>query len=294
MPITRDITAINEFKFFKPMRAIFSGSSQSGKTFLIGKILENQEMLFDDNFNSVKYFYPSYLDESPVDYHSLTSTPISYNAGFPNKSDVLTMSENSLLIIDDQADEAVKCGLISQLFKVISGKKNISVILVTQNYFIQGKHSRDIRNSCNYVALFRNCCDHLLNKRVCTAFGLKDAYLAAEKEIYSSRIYPYMFIDQTQRAQLSTFRLYIEILAKFKIAFGQNGMKGYILSEDDFSSAFQVISVNGVKLLAIRKNENKTRAIRESITSTDTKSDKKSKRKRSKSKKRKRSTEKSE
>ena len=102
-----------------------------------------------------------------------------------------------------------------------------------------------------------------------------------------------MFIDQTQRAQLSTFRLYIEILAKFKIAFGQNGMKGYILSEDDFSSAFQVISVNGVKLLAIRKNENKTRTVPESTSSTDIKSDKKPKRKRSKSTKRKKFAEKS-
>ena len=61
------------------------------------------------------------------------------------------MPANSLVIIDDQADVAVKSDLISQLFKVISGKKNLSVILVTQNYFLQGKHSRDIRNSCNYV-----------------------------------------------------------------------------------------------------------------------------------------------
>jgi hypothetical protein len=284
MPISRDITRISEFKFFKPMRAIFSGSSQSGKTYLIGKILENQNLLFEDTFNSVKYFYPTYLDESPVDYHSLTTTPISYNAGFPSKTDIMSLAQNSLLIIDDQADEAVKSGLISQLFKVISGKKNISVILVTQNYFIQGKHSRDIRNSCNYVALFRNCCDHLLNKRVCTAFGLKDAYIAAEKEIYSTRIYPYMFIDQSQRAQLSSYRLFIEILDKFKIAFGQNGMKGYILSEDDFLSAFKVISENGIKLLAINKYENTKRTVSES-TKVVEKSELKHKRKKSKKRK---------
>lgn len=191
MPLTSNIKQVDNFTYTKPIRAIFSGSSQSGKTYLIGKILQNQEKLFGDKFNQVKYFYPTYLDESPVEYHTLTDTPISYEAGFPKKEDILTMSENSLLIIDDQADTAVKSDLISQLYKVISGKKNISVILVTQNYFLQGKHSRDIRNSCNYVALFRNCADASLNRRVATAFGLKEAYNAAERDTYSTQVYPY-------------------------------------------------------------------------------------------------------
>ena len=71
MPVTREIPTLSNVYFQKPLRAIFSGSSQSGKTFLIGKILENQKKLFDENFNSVKYFYPTYLEESPVEYHNL-------------------------------------------------------------------------------------------------------------------------------------------------------------------------------------------------------------------------------
>ena len=181
----------------------------------------------------------------------------------------MNFQENSLIIIDDQADQAVKSDLISQLFKVISGKKNLSVILVTQNYFIQGKHSRDIRNSCNYVALFRNCCDHLLNKRVCTAFGLKDAYLAAEKEIYHTQIYPYIFIDQTQRAQLSSYRLYTDILSKFKTVFSSSGMKGYIIAEDDFLINFKILSESNGKVIVSKKNENKKRQISESTKASN-------------------------
>jgi hypothetical protein len=274
MPVTREIPTLSNVYFQKPLRAIFSGSSQSGKTFLIGKILENQKKLFDENFNSVKYFYPTYLEESPVEYHNLTETPISYIAGFPSKTNVLSTPENSLIVIDDQADQAVKSDLISQLFKVISGKKNLSVILVTQNYFIQGKHSREIRNSCNYVALFRNCCDHLLNKRVCTAFGLKDAYLAAEKEIYSTQVYPYIFIDQTQRAQLSNYRLYTEILSKFKSAFSSSGMKGYIISEEDFLTKFKVLSDKLRSVVVSDKHADKKRKIPEPLeTSSTTTSD---------------------
>ena len=266
MPLTREIQYIENFKFSKPVRAIFAGSSQSGKTYLIGKILENQKQLFDDKFDFVKYFYPTYLDESPVEYHNQTDTPISYAAGFPTKSDVQAMPANSLIIIDDQADVAVKSDLISQLFKVISGKKNLSVILVTQNYFIQGKHSRDIRNSCNYVGLFRNCCDHLLNKRVATAFGLKNAYEAAERDIYATQIYPYVFIDQTQRAQLSSYRLYSEILGVYKVAYSASGMKGYILSEDDFQSAFKVLKEKSKSVLVVNKHENSTKSIHKHST----------------------------
>ena len=37
MPLTMEVEKIEFANFQKPMRAIFSGSSQSGKTFLIGK-----------------------------------------------------------------------------------------------------------------------------------------------------------------------------------------------------------------------------------------------------------------
>ncbi len=268
MPLTSEIKQLENFKFTKPIRAIFSGSSQSGKTYLIGEILEHQEKLFGDNFTYVKYFYPTYLDESPVEYHTKTDTPVSYEPGFPTKEDILTLPENSLVVIDDQADTAVKSDLISQLFKVISGKKNLSVILVTQNYFIQGKHSRDIRNSCNYVALFRNCADASLNRRVATAFGLKNAYLAAERDTYSTLVYPYVFIDQTQRAQLSNYRLYVDILGDFKIAYCSAGMKGYILAEKDFLAAYRILSDKKLFVIAALKNENKKRKISESPTST--------------------------
>lgn len=277
MTLTREISKIDNFKFSKPMRAIFSGSSQSGKTYLIGKMLEKQERLFGDKFEHVKYFFPTYLDESPVDYHMTMDTPITYEKGFPKKDDILSMPENSLIIIDDQADQVVKSDLVNQLYKVISGKKNLSVICVTQNYFLQGKHSRDIRNSCNYVALFRNCADHRLNVRVATAFGLKDAYIAAEKEIYSDQVYPYVFIDQTQKAQLSNYRLYVDILGKVRTAFSTTGMKGFILNERDFYSVFKVVQEKKKSVLAVCKDENPERKVHKSSAKSGTKSQDKEK-----------------
>lgn len=263
MPITREIPVLTEFKFTLPMRAIFAGSSQSGKTFMIGQILKFQSEIFKGKFDFVKYYYPTFLDEAPVDYHTLTNTPISYNAGFPTKSEILALPENALVIIDDQSDTAVKSDLVSQIFKVISGKKKMSIILVTQNYFMQGKHSREIRNSCNYVGLFRNCCDNSLNSRVTQAFGLKAAFEAAEREVCGCQVYPFVFIDQTQRGQISPYRLYTKIIGPYKEAFSKTGMRGYIISEEDFRAGYSIISEKSGSVLAVRKNENKKRPVSE-------------------------------
>ena len=230
MPITREISYIDDFKFSLPMRAIFSGSSQSGKTYMIGEMLKYQNDIFSSQFDFVKYYYPTFLDEAPVNYHEFIDTPISYTAGFPTKSEVLSYPKNTLMIIDDQSDTAVKSDLVSQIFKVISGKKSLSIILVTQNYFMQGKHSREIRNSCNYVGLFRNCCDDLLNSRVAQAFGLKAAYAAAEKDLFHCEVYPFIFIDQTQKGQISQYRLYTKIIGQIREAYSKTGMKGYIFN----------------------------------------------------------------
>ena len=262
MPLTREIEKINHVEFYKPLRAIFSGSSQSGKTHLIGKMLEKQERLFGGEFKQVKYFYPEYLEECPVNWHESITTPISYQAGFPSKQDVLELPEESLLIIDDNMKKVVNSELMRQFFNVISGKRNISIIVVTQNYFTQGQFSRDIRNSSNVVCLFRNCADATLNIRVARAFKLEKAYQAAEAETFCDRVYPYVFIDQSQRSQLSGYRVYTDILHKIKTVYSVNGMKGYILNETDFKNAYKIIEEKSRSVRAVA-HEDKEKTLRE-------------------------------
>ena len=55
--LTTEARETLNFYFQKPCRAIFSGSSQSGKTYLVGKILEQQKQLFNDEFVQISYFY---------------------------------------------------------------------------------------------------------------------------------------------------------------------------------------------------------------------------------------------
>lgn len=281
MPLTREIEKINHVEFFKPLRAIFSGSSQSGKTHLIGKMLEKQNQLFGEHFDSVKYYYPEYLEECPVVWHEKITTPITYTAGFPSKQDILELSQNSLIIIDDNMKKVVNSELMRQFFNVISGKRNISIIVVTQNYFTQGQFSRDIRNSSNVVCLFRNCADATLNIRVARAFKLEKAYEAAEADIFCDQIYPYVFIDQSQRSQLSGYRVYTDILSKIKVAYSVTGMKGYILNEIDFKRIYKVIEEKPRSVKAI-SHENQTTELSERKSASQDLQEKREKRRKKK------------
>lgn len=243
------------------MRAIFSGSSQSGKTNLIGGIMRNQKRIFGESFNSIEYFYPEYLDECPVDWHNFIDTPITYKCGFPTEKDISDLESNSCIIIDDMMSRVVKSELMRQFFNVISGKKRISIICVTQNYFIQGPFSRDIRNSTNYVCLFRNCADDKLNKRVAVALGITKAFSKAEEDVFQTQVYPYIFIDQTQRNQIYSWRVYTDILNKIRISYNLNGMKGFVLPETEFLKAYKILEEK-LKTVCVTENEDQKKILR--------------------------------
>ena len=264
MSLRKEVDKLNNFHFFKPMRAIFSGSSQSGKTNLIGGIMKNQKRLFGEDFSSIKYFYPEYLDDCPVDWHNFIETPISYKSGFPSKNDIDDLEPNSCIIIDDMMTRVVKSELMRQFFNVISGKRSISIICVTQNYFVQGPFSRDIRNSTNFVCLFRNCADDKLNKRVAVALGITKAFSKAEEEVFQTQVYPYIFIDQTQRNQIYSWRVYTDILSKIRIAYNLNGMKGFVLPESEFLKTYRIIEEK-LKSVSVVEYENKKKLLRDKV-----------------------------
>ena len=261
MTLRKEIDKMENFHFFKPIRAIFSGSSQSGKTKLIGEIMMNQKRMFGEEFAEIKYFYPEYLDECPVDWHERIQIPISYKCGFPTKEDIAELKPNSCIIVDDMMSRVVKSELMRQFFNVISGKRKISIICVTQNYFIQGPFSRDIRNSTNYVCLFRNCADDKLNKRVAAALGITKAFESAEQDVFQTQVYPYIFIDQTQRNQIYSWRVYTDILNKIRIGYNLNGMKGFVLPESEFLKAYKILEEK-LKSVSVVENENKKKKLR--------------------------------
>ena len=226
--------------FSFPFRMILAGSSGAGKTFFAGELLKRSN-LFEESVTAVHYYFPCYLPEAPVTWHKILNIPVSYHVGLPTKTDLMQLERNSCVVIDDSFDEALKSSAIDHLFRVISGKRNICVMIMSQNNFSKGKYGREIRNSCNFSVLFRNCCDVSINENIARMAGMKKAYDSAFLDLQGQK-YPYMLLDQSQKGQLSPFRLHTNIFDRFPISYSVDGMKAYVIGAQDFELFFNVFS----------------------------------------------------
>lgn len=106
--------------------------------------------------------------------------------------------ENTLIIIDDLMTSAYTKS-ICDLFTKGSHHKNISVILITQNLFHQGKYCRDISLNCKYLVLFKNPRDK--SQIFPLARQIYPENPAALVRVYkeaTSNPYGYLFLDLTQ------------------------------------------------------------------------------------------------
>ena len=59
-------------------------------------------------------------------------------------------------ILDNMFNDAYSSGRVCNLFTKGSHRRNISVILITQNTFHQAKHCRDISLNAKYLMLLKN------------------------------------------------------------------------------------------------------------------------------------------
>ncbi len=108
--------------------------------------------------------------------------------------------QNSLIVLDDLMTSAYTKS-VCELFTKGSHHKNISIILITQNVFHQGKFCRDISLNCKYLVLFKNPRDRSqifpLARQVYPENP--NSFVAIYNEV-TSKPYGYLFMDLTQTA----------------------------------------------------------------------------------------------
>jgi hypothetical protein len=135
-----------------------SGATSSGKTQWVYRLLQNLENL-DGMFNTkpehVLYCYGVW---QPI-FNDMESM-CTLHQGLPNNIENWeSESKHKLIILDDLMDKVV-CSLdMSLLFTQGCHHRNISVIFITQNLFLQGKYSRTISLNTQYMVLFRSMRD---------------------------------------------------------------------------------------------------------------------------------------
>jgi len=227
-------------KFEYPFRIFISGSSQAGKTYFARELL-NSKNLFRETVTSVRYCHPDYLTERPVNWHETLDIPVSYQFNIPSLEEMCDLEPHTCLVLDDLYEECLTSKAVDYLFRVLSGKKKINVIIMSQRYFAQGRFGMNIRNNCNFTVMMRNA-DGRVNIKIASLLDLKQSIKKAVEDTYKNNYYPYVFIDSSPRGQVSNYRCYTSIFGRVQIAFSHRGMKKYIINEQDFLANFEIIN----------------------------------------------------
>ena len=206
-------------------RIFISGCSSAGKTYFAKKLI-------DSGFIKCKYiyyFHPDIHEKSPIDWNVI------FQAGVPELDDLLSLPEYSCVILDDLYHDCKDSKVVDYLFRVLSSKRKLHVIIMTQRYFSKGRFSLNIRNSCNFHVLMRNADEHA-NLRAARTMNLANEFkLAADTT--SKDLYPYFLIDKTNHARVTGVQLYIDIFSQFPKIVMQSGLY-YLISSNDFKKNF--------------------------------------------------------
>ena len=167
--------------FFHPSLFCISGTTGAGKTTWIYKFLQNLNNMFENQTPKyVLYCYGIY--QHIYDIMEKEFKFVSFHEGIPNKETIFNLGSPGMIILDDLAHKVCQDVEMELLFSQISHHKNISVCLMKNNLFYQGKSSRTITLNTNILVLMKNPSDNyqiqVLARRILTKNWkiLVDAY----------------------------------------------------------------------------------------------------------------------
>ena len=213
-------------------RVFISGSSSAGKTYFAKQLLSTD--LFD--VRRIYYFHPDIQETFPIDWCDHFKKEIICQAGLPTMDDISQMPPHSVIVLDDLFTEVAQSKLMSYLFRVLSSKKKLHVIVMTQRYYAEGSQGLNIRNCSNFHILMSNA-DARTNMRVAFSMGLeKDIRKAIE--VNKSKLYPYIAIDRTNQARVNGLMVYTDFIGEVKNVV-INGQLLVMVPDDIFSERLE-------------------------------------------------------
>lgn len=192
-------------KFKHPFTCLVTGPTQSGKTYFTVRLLKH----LSDMISPV----PTRVIWCHGQSHDGLQLPdfVEVEEGM-GVLDSIDGSEPTLVVLDDLMQEAAEDRSISNLFTKGSHHKNMSVIMLVQNMFHQGKFMRTISLNAHYMVLFKNPRDAgQIRHLAAQLFPGNVKYLASAYKQATSRPHGYLVLDFTQEA-IDNLRVLSEIL----------------------------------------------------------------------------------
>jgi len=142
------------FKFVHPFRCIVAGPSQSGKSFFTKQLISRSHELIQPPPTQIIWAFGEANATGMKEIQSVSPVPITFVEGLPDMTEI--SEGRTLIILDDLMHHAGKSQTISEIFTQMSHHRNISIILMLQNIFHQGRSMRDVSINTKYMVLFKN------------------------------------------------------------------------------------------------------------------------------------------
>lgn len=136
--------------FIHPFTMIIAGPSGCGKTTFVCNIIQQHFKLIQPNITKIVWCNPE-LAAVPK---NMTFENIEFLNNIPENINNEN-NDNILVVLDDLMLETYN-KQVCELFTKGSHHKNLSIILLIQNIFHQGKYCRDISLNAKYLVLFKN------------------------------------------------------------------------------------------------------------------------------------------
>ena len=134
-----------EFNFRHKFSLLVVGPTQSGKTYFVQQILENNRILYEEQKSIRIFWFYNHWQECYEELKTSLAKSIRFERGVPELSEDLCEinARYNNIILDDLMAEATDSPVVSRLFT--QGRhRNASVILLPQNMFPKGKYNTDI------------------------------------------------------------------------------------------------------------------------------------------------------
>lgn len=179
-------------KFKHPFTCLISGPTQSGKTHFTLEFLKNMKKLVEPVPTKVIWCHGQ--NQEGLDIPEFVNMEEGLDV-----LDTIDGSEPTLLIMDDLMQEACEDRRVSDLFTKGSHHKDLSVMMLVQNMFHQGKFMRTISLNAHYMVLFKNPRDAgQIRHLSAQLFPGNVQFLAAAYKQATSRPFGYLLLDFRQ------------------------------------------------------------------------------------------------
>jgi hypothetical protein len=235
---------IGDKKFRTPFRLLVGGSSGCGKSTFIKKIVDKN--FFDARFSKIIYIYPTYLNDPYIEF----TVPVEYRPGLDDLSYYSTLPRKTLIIIDDSMDEVAQSSSISKLFSVIARKKEISIILISQNIYHHGKYFRNIRINATGFVLFKFSAAFDINSRLTRDLGLSNILPKTLLDRVYSDAFAYIVYDLHPMNHSQFCRIRTNIFNDNFLVL--NKMEYVAIPKSDFLKYFKVLESKKGTIRAVR------------------------------------------